>query len=131
MKLLKWIAKWTSIVILAAALVGGVLCFVGYWRSTNDCDGNAATPTHPMKAIRKCEYGSLTLRDVEKPTPNENQILVKVCAASLNAADGHMLRGFIPMRPFSGLRKPKDSRFGIDCAGTVEAVGRNVTQFQP
>jgi NADPH:quinone reductase-like Zn-dependent oxidoreductase len=84
-----------------------------------------------MKAIRKCEYGVLTLREVEKPIPTENQVLVKVRAASLNAADGHLLRGGMLMRPFSGMRKPKDSRFGIDCAGTVEAVGKNVTQFKP
>jgi NADPH:quinone reductase-like Zn-dependent oxidoreductase len=84
-----------------------------------------------MKAIRKCEYGVVTLQDVEKPIPTDNQILVKVRAASLNAADGHLLRGSFVMRPFSGMRKPKDSRFGIDCAGTVEAVGKNVTKFKP
>ncbi|MFL6590027.1 MAG: NAD(P)-dependent alcohol dehydrogenase [Chthoniobacterales bacterium] len=84
-----------------------------------------------MKAIRKCEYGSLTLREVEKPVPMDNQVLVKVRAASLNAADGHLLRGFVLARPFSGMRKPKDTRFGIDCAGTVEAVGKNVTEFKP
>jgi NADPH:quinone reductase-like Zn-dependent oxidoreductase len=84
-----------------------------------------------MKAIRKCEYGTVTLRAVEKPIPTDDQVLVKVRAASLNAADGHLLRGSFVMRPFSGMRKPKDSRFGIDCAGTVEAVGKNVTQFKP
>ena len=84
-----------------------------------------------MKAIRKCEYGSLTLLDVEKPVPNDNQILIKVRSASLNAADGHLLRGALLMRPFFGMRKPKDTRFGIDVAGTVEAVGKNVTQFKP
>ena len=84
-----------------------------------------------MRAVRKCEYGSLTLRTVEKPVPTDNEVLVKVRAASLNAADGHLLRGSFVMRPFSGMRKPKNSRFGIDCAGTVEAVGKNVTQFKP
>jgi NADPH:quinone reductase-like Zn-dependent oxidoreductase len=116
---------------LLVVLVGGVLLFAAYWRSSNDCERNTAVLTHPMKAIRKCEYGFLTLRDVEKPSPTDNQILIKVRAASLNAADGHLLRGFIPMRILTGLRKPKDSRFGIDCAGTVEAVGKNVTQFKP
>jgi NADPH:quinone reductase-like Zn-dependent oxidoreductase len=122
--------KWIGIVIVAVALAGGVFLFVAYWLSTNDCDRNAAAPRHPMKAIRKCEYGVVTLREVEKPIPTDNQILIKVRAASLNAADGHLLRGFVAMRPFTGMRKPKDSRFGIDCAGTVETVGKNVTQFK-
>src|SRR5207237_3073567 len=67
----------------------------------------------------------------EKPIPTDDQVLIKVRAASLNAADGHLLRGSFVMRPLTGMRKPKDSRFGIDCAGTVEAVGKNVTQFKP
>src|SRR5881394_2075153 len=109
MKLLKRVLKWTGIVILVVVLVSGLFLFVAYWKSSNDCARNTAAPTHPMKAIRKCEYGSLTLRDVEKPSPTDDQILIKVRAASLNAADGHLLRGFVPMRILTGLRKPKDS----------------------
>jgi NADPH:quinone reductase-like Zn-dependent oxidoreductase len=124
---LKRILKWTSLVVPAGLFLW---LFVAYWASTNNCDCNTAALVNPMKAIRKCEYGSLTLQDVEKPIPTENQVLVKVRAASLNAADGHLLRGGFVMRPFSGMRKPKDTRFGIDCAGTVEAVGKNVTQFK-
>ena len=131
MKLLKRVFKWTSRVLLVLIVFGGLYLFVAYWRSTNDCEQDKAAPTNAMKAIRKCEYGVITLRDVEKPIPADNQVLIKVRAASLNAADGHLLRGFLPMRPFSGMRKPKDSRFGIDCAGTVEAVGKNITQFKP
>jgi NADPH:quinone reductase-like Zn-dependent oxidoreductase len=131
MKFVRRILKWTGIAILTLMLGGGLYLFVAYWRSSSDCERETAAPAHPMKAIRKCEYGSLTLRDVEKPTPTDTQILIKVRAASLNAADGHLLRGALVMRPFSGMRKPKDSRFGIDCAGTVEAVGKNVTQFKP
>jgi NADPH:quinone reductase-like Zn-dependent oxidoreductase len=131
MKLVKRLLKWTGIAILVVVLAGGLFLFVAYWRSSNDCDRNTAAPAHPMKAICKCEYGSLTLRNVEKPIPTDNQILVRVRAASLNAADGHLLRGSFVMRPITGMRKPKDARFGIDCAGTVEAVGRNVTQFKP
>src|SRR5256714_493839 len=131
MKLVKRILKWTGIALLLVVLGGGLFLFVAYWLSTNDCEHNIAAPIHPMKAIRKCDYGVISLRDVEKPTPADNQILVKVRAASLNAADGHLLRGFFAMRPLTGMRKPKDSRFGIDCAGTVEAVGKNVTQFKP
>jgi NADPH:quinone reductase-like Zn-dependent oxidoreductase len=131
MKLIKRIFKWSGIVILILLGLTSVWLFVAYWQSTNDCDRTATAPAHPMKAIRKCDYGVLTLREVEEPTPTDNQILVKVRAASLNAADGHLLRGFFAARPFSGMRKPKDSRFGIDCAGTVEAVGKNITQFKP
>jgi NADPH:quinone reductase-like Zn-dependent oxidoreductase len=131
MKLLKRILKWTGIIFLLAVLAGGLYLSVAYWTSTNDCDRNAAAPVHPMKAIRRCEYGSLTLQVVEKPVPTDNQVLIKVRAASLNAVDGHMLRGSFVMRPVSGMRKPKDARFGTDCAGTVEAVGKNVTQFKP
>jgi NADPH:quinone reductase-like Zn-dependent oxidoreductase len=131
MKLIRRILKWTGIAILVLALAGGLYLFVAYWRSTSDCERNTSAPAHPMKAIRKCDYGVLTLREVEKPVPTDNQILVKIHAASLNAADGHLLRGSFVMRPVSGMRKPKDSRFGIDCAGTVEAVGKNVTQLKP
>src|SRR4051812_45492063 len=131
MKLLGRVFQWTGVIILAVVVVGGLYLFVAYWQSTNDCERSAVALVHPMKAIRKCDYGVLTLRENEKPIPTDDQVLVRVRAASLNAADGHLLRGFIPMRPFSGMRKPKDSRFGIDCAGTVEAVGKNVTQFKP
>ena len=91
-------------------------------------------PTNPMKAVRNCEYGPpdvLRLDLVERPDPDDNQILVKVRANSINAADGHGLRGGYLPRLFGGLRKPKETRFGIDYAGTVEAVGRSVTQFKP
>lgn len=131
MKFLKRIFKWTIRVLLVAIVLGGAYLFVAYWFSTSECERNTAAPAHPMKAIRKCDYGVITLREVEKPVPTDNQILVKVRAASLNAVDGHMLRGMFAMRPMSGMRKPKDSRFGTDCAGIVEAVGKNVTEFKP
>jgi len=86
-----------------------------------------------MKAIVHCEYGSpdvLTLEDVEKPVPNDNQLLVKVRAASVNPLD-LTIRGPWLIRPILGMRKPKDTRLGVDYAGTVEAVGKNVTQFKP
>jgi len=86
-----------------------------------------------MKAIVHCEYGGpevLTLADVEKPTPADNQVLVKVRAASVNPLD-LTIRGLWLLRPISGMRKPKDTRLGVDYAGTVEAVGKNATQFKP
>jgi NADPH:quinone reductase-like Zn-dependent oxidoreductase len=85
-----------------------------------------------MKAIVNCEYGvgNLELRQLEKPSPNDNEVLVRVRAASINPVDGHMIRGSWMMRPMSGLRKPKNTRFGTDFAGTVEAVGKDVTNFK-
>ena len=126
----KRILKWSAGAIFLA-LVGWL--FIAYWLSTNDCNRYAATPTSPMKAILNCEYGveNLQLRDIEKPTPSENEILVRVRAASVNPVDGHMIRGGWLMRPMSGMRKPKNTRFGTDFAGVVEAVGKDVTNFKP
>src|SRR5437588_3412259 len=87
-----------------------------------------------MKAIRYCEYGSpdvLKFEDVEKPVPTDEQVLIKVRAASLNALDAYMIRDAWLNRLIFGLRKPRDTRLGRDVAGQVEAVGKNVTQFKP
>jgi len=88
-----------------------------------------------MKAIVYTEYGSpdvLQLKEVEKPTPKVDEVLVKVQAASLNAGDWHALRGtpFL-QRLESGFPKPKNPILGADVAGRVEAVGGNVKSFQP
>jgi len=85
-----------------------------------------------MEAILSCEYGAenLQLRDIEKPTPADNEVLVRVRAASINPADGHLIRGVWLMRPMLGMRKPKNPRFGTDFAGVVEAVGKSVTDFK-
>ncbi len=90
----------------------------------------------PMKAIVYTEYGPpdvLQLREVEKPAPRDDEALVKVHAASVNAWDWDLLRGtpFLN-RLFFGLLKPKKIKIlGADIAGRVEAVGGNVKQFQP
>src|SRR5882724_1532700 len=134
-RILKSILKWTSLLILFASFAGVILIFIAYWRSTNDCDRNAAAPTNPMKAIVYCDYGlaNLKLEDVEKPVPNDDQILVKVRAASVNPYDWHFIEGTPKIIRLMGvgLRKPKDTRVGVDFAGTVEAVGKNVTNFKP
>ena len=88
-----------------------------------------------MKAIVYTEYGSpdvLHLKEVVKPTPKDNEVLVKVHAVSANAADVHLLRAdpFL-IRLSSGLLKPKNTILGSDVAGRVEAVGGNVKQFKP
>ena len=88
-----------------------------------------------MKAIRYYRFGppdALALEDVAKPVPADNEVLIKVHAASVNPLDWHFMRG-LPylMRMMAGLRKPKDSRLGVDFAGEVEAIGKSVTQFKP
>ncbi len=86
-----------------------------------------------MKAIVYTKYGSpdvLHLEEVAKPAPKEDEALVKIHAASLNAADLEILRGNWSAR-FAGPLKPKHKILGSDIAGRIEAVGRNVTQFQP
>ncbi|MBI1280562.1 MAG: zinc-binding dehydrogenase [Anaerolineaceae bacterium] len=88
-----------------------------------------------MKAIIYTEYGSpdvIQFKEVEKPTPKDDQVLIKVHAASVNAGDWHYLRGTPWLfRLSSGLLKPKNIFLGADVAGRVEAVGKNVTQFRP
>jgi NADPH:quinone reductase-like Zn-dependent oxidoreductase len=87
-----------------------------------------------VKAITYCDYGlkNLKLQDIEKPTPTDDQVLVRVRATSVNPYDWHFVEGTPKfMRLGVGLRKPKDTRLGVDYAGTVEAVGKNVTQFKP
>lgn len=89
-----------------------------------------------MRAVIQEKYGSpdvLQLRDVEKPAPGENEVLVKIHAASVNAYDWHFLTAdiFLIRLMGGGFLKPKNTRPGADVAGQVEAVGRNVTQFKP
>ena len=88
-----------------------------------------------MKAIVRHKYGSsevLKLVETEKPTPKENQVLIKVHAASINSYDWrHMRAKPFLVRTSAGLLKPKDGRLGADIAGTVEAVGSKVTLFKP
>ena len=129
------ILKWSARGILLALILGFLVGFIAYWRSTNECDRKTAA-NNPMKAILHCEYGGpevLTLADVEKPTPADNQVLVRVRAAAVNPLD-LTIRGPWLLRPLFGMRKPKDTRLGVDYAGTVEAVGKNPAaagQFKP
>ncbi|MCW4053791.1 MAG: NAD(P)-dependent alcohol dehydrogenase [Candidatus Bathyarchaeota archaeon] len=90
-----------------------------------------------MKAVVCTKYGLpedvLELKEVEKPTPKEDEVLVKVHAASVDAVDWFYVQGkpFLIRLMGQGLLKPKYQIIGSDMAGRVEAVGRNVTQFQP
>jgi NADPH:quinone reductase-like Zn-dependent oxidoreductase len=87
-----------------------------------------------MKAITYYQYGSpdvLKLEEVDKPVPLEDEVLIKVYAAGMNAADWHFMRATpFPIRFVSGLTKPKLHILGADVAGRIEAIGKNVKQFK-
>ena len=126
-------------------VAGGILIFLGVAISSlalvlshNSACGPApavADGSELMKAIVYRCYGSadvLGFEDVEKPTPADDEVLVKVVAASVNPLDWHYMRGSpYLMRLGIGLGAPNDTSLGVDFAGTVEAVGRNVKRFKP
>jgi len=124
---------------------GGSLIFVAVALSSvalvlshnSDCGPapGVADNSELMKAIVYRCYGSpdvLELENIEKPIPANDEVLVKVHAASVNPLDWHYMRGspYI-MRLGTGLGAPNDARLGVDFAGTVATVGRNVKQFKP
>lgn len=87
-----------------------------------------------MKAIVRTQYGPpdlLQFTEVEKPTPKDNEVLIRVYAASVNPLDLFAMRGAPLIRLIPGLRTPKHQVLGCDIAGRVEALGAHVTQFQP
>lgn len=86
-----------------------------------------------MKAIVLTQYGGpehLKLAEVAKPKPKDDQVLVKVCAVSVNSADYRLLSGPIPRMMGFGLLRPNNKIMGADIAGRIEAVGKNVTRFK-
>jgi NADPH:quinone reductase-like Zn-dependent oxidoreductase len=90
---------------------------------------------HKMKAIVQTDYGStdmLSLQEIDKPVVPDNGVLVRARATSINSGDWHLMRGtpFLSRLIFGGILKPKFKTLGMDIAGIVEAVGRDVTQFQ-
>src|SRR2546427_7025640 len=88
-----------------------------------------------MKAIAYHNYGSpdvLNCEEIEKPAAGDDEVVIKVRAASVNPVDWHFMRGTpVVGRIGMGLRKPRVTRLGVDVAGQVEVVGRNVKQFKP
>src|SRR6188472_908706 len=130
---MKWKRIWKR-----GVLVVLVLFFVwfqfAYWTSTNDCQRSVPVRGERMKAIKFCEYGPpdvLKLEEIEKPLPKDNEVLVRVRAASLNFIDAGLVHGPLVLRGMSGLRKPKFTGFGRDFAGVIEATGKDVTEFRP
>ena len=87
-----------------------------------------------MKAVIFPTYGSpdvLKIVELEKPTPKDDEVLVKVCASSVNIAEWYAMSGLFLARIGNGLFKPKDTRLGVDFSGVVEAVGKDVSDFKP
>src|SRR5436309_15993145 len=131
---IKRVLKWIGVLFLAVLVIGVGGIFIAYWRSSDDCGRNVATEANAMKAIVYCDYGleNVRVEHLEKPVPKDDEVLVHVRAASLNPYDWHFVEGTpYVMRAGVGLRKPKEIRLGVDFAGTVEAGGKNVTQFKP
>jgi len=127
------ILKWIFRIVLLLVVLAFLFVFVAYWTSSNEC-GRTPAPKNPMKAIVYCDYGvdKLSYEEVEKPVPTDDQMLVRVHAASINPLDWHFIEGKpYAMRPMAGLRKPKQMRLGVDFAGTVEEVGKNVKNYKP
>jgi NADPH:quinone reductase-like Zn-dependent oxidoreductase len=123
--------------VLGILLAVGVLSLVLAMTYTSPC---GAAPSPPAGAalmkgiVRRC-YGSpdvLRYEDIARPTAADNEVLVKVNAASVNPLDWHYLEGTpYLVRMDAGFGKPQNPRLGVDFAGTVEMVGRNVTRFKP
>jgi NADPH:quinone reductase-like Zn-dependent oxidoreductase len=129
MKIKRLIKRGLILILLALT----AWLFIAYWTSTNDCGRSIPPGSERMKAIRYCEYGPpdvLKVEEVEKPVPKDDELLVRVRAASLNFIDAGLVRGPLVGRFIFGLRKPKFTGFGQDFAGVVEAVGNNVTEFK-
>jgi NADPH:quinone reductase-like Zn-dependent oxidoreductase len=120
--------------VLLAVAIAGLAYALSHESACETAPGPAAgTPT--MKAVvRRC-YGPpdvLAVEDIEKPSPTDGRVLVRVRAASINPADWHFMRGTpYLIRMEFGFGAPKNPRIGIDFAGTIEAVGPGVTRWKP
>jgi NADPH:quinone reductase-like Zn-dependent oxidoreductase len=127
--------KVLSVVLVLAVATASALALT---LSHNSPCGAAQTPTEGtllMKAVVYRCYGSpdvLKLEDIAQPLPADNRLLVKVRAAAVNPLDWHYMRGepYI-MRPSAGIGAPNSIQMGVDFAGTVVSVGKNVTRFKP
>ena len=122
---------------VAVVVALGVLSLALAMSHTSPCGPSPPLPAGatPMKAIVHRCYGSpdvIRLEDIPKPTPKDDEILVRVHAASVNPLDWHYLEGTpYLVRMDGGFGTPEDPRLGVDFSGTVEAVGKDVTRFKP
>ena len=124
----------TVISILIALAVASLAIAISYDSPCSAPDVLSSDAERMKAVVYRC-YGSpevLKLEEVAKPVPADNEVLVKIHAASVNPLDWHYMRGepYI-MRTSSGLGAPTDPRMGVDFSGTVEAVGKDVTRFKP
>lgn len=124
--------KWTRIVL--AILIG--LFAYGSYSLLRSTPPQLIGSGEPMHAVVHHEYGPpgvLRFEQSEKPLPKENQVLIKVRAAAANPLDWHTVRGtpYIMRIGGGGVRRPSDPRMGVDVAGVVAIVGKNVTEFKP
>ena len=122
-----------GILVVLILLIGSVCIAIGY---TTDCETVAASTAHEnsMKAVIYRCYGSpevLEYVDVAKPTPANDEVLVKIHAAGVNPLDWHYMRGApYLMRLISGIGAPKRQTMGVDFSGVVEAVGKEVSKYK-
>ncbi len=105
-------------------------------RTATQASGTTDRDATRMNAVVYWEYGGpdvLEYTEVARPTPDDDEVLVRVVAASVNAGDWHLMRGtpFLVRLVYGGYRRPTVPILGVDIAGQVEAVGRNVTGFRP
>lgn len=124
-----------GIIAIVVALAFASLAVALSYSSRCGAPSSLPAASETMKALVARCYGPpevLALERVAKPIPADDQLLVKVHVAALNPVDWHSMRGspYI-MRLTSGIGSPKDTRVGVDFAGTVEAVGKSVTRFKP
>lgn len=125
-----WKRWWIRSVVILLAAIGA-----GLWYISPEPLPPPQSSGETMQAIVYDEYGSpdvLRLEQVPKPLPGDAQLLIRIRAAAVNPLDWHYLRGTpYLMRMESGYRRPVDTRLGVDMAGEVVAVGKDVTQFKP
>jgi NADPH:quinone reductase-like Zn-dependent oxidoreductase len=107
--------------------------FVVRHENAGGCGGKTLEE-QAMKAIIRTRYGSpdvLRFAEMPKPAPADNEVLIKVCAASVNPVDLFLMKGWPGSGLLPGLRTPKQTILGCDIAGRVETAGKNVTRFRP
>jgi NADPH:quinone reductase-like Zn-dependent oxidoreductase len=127
--------KITGGILLVLALAVAIFALVLSYTAPCEPGPVLNENTETMGAVRYRCYGPpevLALEDVAKPVPGDNEVLVRVHAAAVNPLDWHYMRGSpYFLRLGSGIGKPEDPRLGVDFAGTVETIGREVTRFRP